>query len=68
MAGRYTYAQSYKSRDAAFQALSDMFADSLVSEGEAPRVESYASTRKARLNAFNVIEHRVTKWRITLEG
>lgn len=68
MVSRYTYAQGYKSRDTALQALSDMFADSLVSEGEAPRVESYASTRKERLNAFNVIEHRVTKWRITLAG
>lgn len=38
---RYTYASGYKTREAAEEALEDMFAHAEVSECERPRIESY---------------------------
>lgn len=45
---RYAYSYGHKSADAAWQKVSDLFAEGEISECEKPRVEHYATTEGAR--------------------
>jgi anti-sigma factor RsiW len=51
----FTYAYGYKSRDHAWCALMDMFADGEVSESDRPELESYTNREGKR------------RWRILID-